>query len=327
MTHIPVAHSMFETSALAEIIEQRYGIGPFSSFELYRSYVNDVYRIQTIRGTTCFLKVARRAWRTFDDIAWDVALQQHLIRHHVSVSEPIMQLNGEPVCMLAAPEGARAAVVYVESPGTKPQPPVTPELYEAVGRGTARMHRALDHFDAFGPRPARTVQWLIKRAGAIIAASLDPRDKDRSFVQGFSEKLAAEVEMRASTLDWGICHGDLTLDNLTVDCDGTISFFDFDLAAPAWRASEPTGVYTWSLDDASVRPLWNAFLVGYRSERAFSEDDEAAVPYFAAAYDLWDLAHEMEHWRQWSGCWRSTPRIVEQRIERLRTWAERLDLG
>lgn len=319
-------HSLFETDALAKVIEQRYGIGPFSTFDLYRSYVNDVYRIETYRGTAYFLKIARRAWRTPEDVAWNVALQQHLGRHRVSASEPIAQRDGEPVCVLDAPEGARAAVLYAETPGAKPQPPITPRLYKAVGRATARMHDALDRFDAPAPRPGRTVQWMVDRSGGIVADALDPNDPDRAFVAGFTSRLSKDIESRSPALDWGICHGDLTLDNVTVDRDGTISFFDFDLAAPAWRASEPTGIYTWAQDEPSVRPLWDAFLTGYRSERAFSERDEAAVPCFAAAYELWDLAHEIEHWRQWSGLWRTTPQIVGKRIERLRTWAQRLGL-
>lgn len=237
-----------------------------------------------------------------------------------------MQRDGEPVCMLDAPEGSRAAVLYAETPGINPRPPVTPKVYDAVGRGAARLHTALDNFDVPSPRPSRTVQWLVTRSGIIIAASLEQGDEDRAFVERFSELLAADIGARAPALDWGVCHGDLTLDNVTIDRDGAVSFFDFDLAAPAWRASEPTGVYSWAVEDQSVRPLWEAFLVGYRSERAFSEHDEAAVPSFAAAYDLWDIAHEIEHWRQWSGLWRTTPRIVGERLERLRTWAARLDL-
>jgi Ser/Thr protein kinase RdoA (MazF antagonist) len=324
LTHIPVAHSLFETQALATIVGERYDIGTISSFDLYRSYVNDVYRVDTSSGATYFLKVARRAWRTLDDIGWDVALQQHLRRHRVSVSEPIPQRDGDPVCVLDAPEGSRGAVLYAETAGIKPQPPITPELYEVVGRGTARMHKVLDHFDAPTPRPGRTVQWLIDRSGAIVAASLDAGDKNRRFVEHFSQRLGADVEARVPALDWGVCHGDMTLDNITIDRDGTVWFFDFDLAAPAWRASEPSGIYTWAVEEPSVLPLWNAYLVGYRMERPFGEHEEAAVPSFAAAYDLWDLAHELEHWRHWSGRWRTTPRIVRERIDRLRTWAERL---
>lgn len=327
MTHLPAVHSLLDTGTLAGIIERRYDIGRIAVVQLYRSYVNDVYRVETSRGTTFFLKIARQAWRTPEHVAWDVALQQHLHRHHVSVSEPMLQRDGEAVCVLGAPEGARAAVLYAETQGIKPQPPFTPAIYEAVGSGAARMHSALDHFDVPSPRPGRTVAWLVERSGVIVASSLERTDEDRSFVETFSAWLAAEIETRAPALDWGVCHGDLTLDNVTIDVNGTVSFFDFDLAAPAWRSSDPSGIYAWALDEPSARPLWEAFLVGYRTERTFSMHDEAAVPHFAAAYELWDLAHEIEHWRQWSGLWRTTPQIVAERIERLRVWARRIGVA
>ncbi len=326
MRHLAVEHSLFEQGALTQEVARRYELGAISSFALHRSYVNDVYRIETSQGSIYFLKIARRSWRRTEDVAWHVALQRHLLRHRVSVAEPVPQRNGDLVCIFRAPEGPRPAVLYRATPGSKPRPPVPSELYGQVGAATARMHNALDHFDLQCPRPGRTVSWLIERSGTIAETSLDRDDANRDFIRIFSQRLAADVERRAPDLDWGMCHGDLTLDNLTVDHDGTISFFDFDLAAPAWRASEPSGVYTWSLEDSTARPLWKAFLVGYRSERSFSEGDEAAVPPLAAAYDLWDLAHEIERWRQWSGDWRSTPELVSARIERLRTWAQRLEM-
>lgn len=326
MTHLAVEHSLFEQGALAEEITRRYKLGAVASLVLHRSYVNDVYRIETCTGAVYFLKIARRSWRNVQDVAWSVALQRHLLRHHVSVAEPVPQRDGDPVCVLDAPEGRRAAVLYKATAGSKVRPPVSPELYERVGAATARMHNALDNFDLRCPQPHRTANWLIERSGGIIGAVLDRDDADRLFVGRFSRWLAADMERRAPALDWGVCHGDLTLDNLTVDHDGLISLFDFDLAAPAWRASEPGGVYTWSLEVPAARPLWKAFLVGYRSEREFSANDEAAVPALAAAYDLWDLAHEIEHWRLWSGDWRTTPEVVSERIERLRRWAERLGM-
>lgn len=326
MTHIAVVHSLFDTDSLRDVITSRYGIGPVSSFALHRSYVNDVYRIETGTGAMFFLKIARHTWRQADDVAWDVALQRHLLQHHVSVAEPIPQRDGEPVCVLDAPEGPRAAVLYRATRGTKPEPPFLPDLYEQVGAAAARMHNALDRFDLPPPRPGRNVSWLIERSGELIAKSLEPDHPDRTFVEGFSAGLAADVHARSPALDWGICHGDLTLDNLTVAVDGTISFFDFDLAAPAWRASEPSGIYTWSMEDPAARPLWRAYLAGYRSERAFSNDNEATIPHFAAACELWDLAHEIEHWRKWSGDWRTTPEIIAERIARLRVWAHRLTL-
>lgn len=326
MRHLAVEHSLFEQGALTQEVARRYELGTITSFALHRSYVNDVYRIETSQGSIYFLKIARRSWRTSEDVTWQVGLQQQLLRHHVSVAAPVPQRNGDLVSMLDAPEGQRAAVLCESTPGSKARLPVSPELYTQVGAATARMHNALDHFDPPCPRPGRTVTWLIERSGSIVEASLDRDDANRDFIKTLSQRLAADVNHRATALDWGVCHGDLTLDNLTVERDGTVSFFDFDLAAPAWRASEPSGVYTWSLEDPIARPLWKAFLAGYRSERSFSEGDEAAVLPLAAANDLWDLAHEIEHWRMWSGDWRSTPDIVSARIERLRGWAERLGM-
>jgi Ser/Thr protein kinase RdoA (MazF antagonist) len=80
------------------------------------------------------------------------------------------------------------------------------------------------------------------------------------------------------TLDWGICHMDLTLDNVHV-AEG-LTVFDFDSAGTCWRAMEPFGVLRFS---ASYFQDW---LVGYRTVRPFSPADEAAVAVFGIVGDL-----------------------------------------
>jgi Ser/Thr protein kinase RdoA (MazF antagonist) len=314
---------VFVAEAFGSFVEDRYTIGRVVECVLYRSYANEVYRIRAAQGTTYFFKVARRSWRSLDDVRWEAELQIHLNRHRIPVAEPLPQRSGNVVAVLEAPEGRRAAVLYEETLGQKPHPPHSPALYSAFGAAAARMHDAMDRFDAPSPRPARSTEWLVTMSTAIVSAQLALHSDERAFVDAFGTWLAGEIDSRAPSLEWGICHGDLTLDNLRIDDNGTVTFFDFDLATPAWRVSDLCGLYTWSLSDDSAVPLWHAFLAGYRTERRFTEAEEAAVPFFAAAYDLWDLAHEIEHWRRWSGLWRSTDQIIAERLGRLRQWQER----
>ncbi len=80
-------------------------------------------------------------------------------------------------------------------------------------------------------------------------------------------------------LDWGVCHMDLTLDNVHRD-DGTLMVFDLDSAAECWRATEPWGV------KKAAEDRFQAWLKGYRSVRPFSTEDENAVAVFAIIEDI-----------------------------------------
>jgi Ser/Thr protein kinase RdoA (MazF antagonist) len=79
-------------------------------------------------------------------------------------------------------------------------------------------------------------------------------------------------------LDRGICHMDLTLDNVHLADDLTV--FDFDSAGMCWRAVEPWGVLKLSAT------YFHAWLAGYRTVRPFGAVDEQAVAAFAIVADF-----------------------------------------
>jgi Ser/Thr protein kinase RdoA (MazF antagonist) len=119
-------------------------------------------------------------------------------------------------------------------------------------------------------------------------------------------------------LDWGICHGDLSLDNLHVGPDGQITLYDFDLACYGWRA--------WDVCTAlgyASREHHDAYLRGYRSVRPFSPEELTAVPHFVAADVIRMMAGEVGRWSGWFGTER-----VEAWIDDKLMWLRRyIDLG
>jgi Ser/Thr protein kinase RdoA (MazF antagonist) len=72
----------------------------------------------------------------------------------------------------------------------------------------------------------------------------------------------------------GICHGDVSLDNLLVAGNG-LALYDFDLAGVGYLASDFTGV--------ASTPYWHAFKAGYTTHRPIPAEDEAAIPYLGVA--------------------------------------------
>ncbi len=88
---------------------------------LHRSYANDVFRVSTIQGQRYFFKVYQRDWRSPSDVAWELRIHRHLLASAVSVATPVDRQDGGALSILEAAEGQRAAVLFVEAPGRKPQ--------------------------------------------------------------------------------------------------------------------------------------------------------------------------------------------------------------
>ncbi len=112
---------------------------------------------------------------------------------------------------------------------------------------------------------------------------------DHAVVNRIVDHLSTELDRLCPALAWGVCHGDLTLDNFTITESERITFIDFDLASTSWRARDLSGVYAFSRLDPEAGNFWEAFLGGYRTVRPFGVTDERSVPLMHAVNQLWDL--------------------------------------
>ena len=171
----------------------------------------------------------------------------------------------------------RPAVLFEWAPGAKPSPSTS--TYELLGETAARIHAAADSF----ARPAYRrydLSVLIDEQLARMRGHLESIGRWDEMV-AVARRLAPLVE--GASLDQGVCHIDLTLDNVHRDGDTMIAF-DFDSSGWCWRAFEPYGVLLYS---QMTGESWFAdWLRGYRRVRPFAAEDERAVSAFAVIGDL-----------------------------------------
>jgi Ser/Thr protein kinase RdoA (MazF antagonist) len=256
--------------ALAESLAARFGLDVVR-VELLDVAVNDVACVDAASGRFA-LKIYHPG-RTPAQVAWEVDLLLHLGARGAPVALPVPGPKGH-VVTVADGRVRRSAVLFAWAGGTKPAPSVG--TYRRLGEAAARIHEASAGFPASPAREEygtallvddqlRRMRTLLSEAGQWERTlALGERLKDRLADPG---------------LDHGICHVDLTLDNV-LDDGGTLTVFDFDSAGPSWRAIEPSGVLRYSTE------AFRSWLTGYRSVRAFRAADEAAVAVLAVVADF-----------------------------------------
>jgi Ser/Thr protein kinase RdoA (MazF antagonist) len=248
----PALRSIVDPVALAALAAREYGLD-VTGCVLLRSLVNDVYRLETPAGPRV-LKLYRAG---HGSAGWEVALAAYV---GAGVAQGVPLKDGRAAGLLPAAEGPRAFTLWEWVPGGKPPKPRTDELYHRFGVATAEFHEASTGFE--GP-PAVDVRTLVDD---VLARVPDPAD--RSLIA----RLAAEAGRRVAgdDLERGICHGDVTLDNIHVAGDRII-FFDLDRAALGHRAAD--------LSPVASTPQSPAFLAGYRTVRGFPAAAQAALPW------------------------------------------------
>ena len=125
----------------------------------------------------------------------------------------------------------------------------------------------------------------------VLAALADQPDDQR-----LAEELGAAARHRltelADQLDWGVRHGDVTLDNVHRTEAGLV-IHDFDLAHVGWRVAD--------LSSCLATPFAEAFLTGYTEIRAVGTADLEALPWLRVVESIRHLAFHLTDKTGWRG--------------------------
>ncbi len=286
-----------------------FGLTPPVDCRLLRSYTNEVYAV-TSKDERFALKIYGQGWRTEDEVRYEVALLRHLSAKGMRVAAPaIRDADDDAVKITDTEIGSRFAVLFEYAPGAKPEPPFTPQLYEAFGRAVAQMHALSDDFTTEHQRIPLDLNYLLD-APLALALPLVAKPEDWAFLVDIAAQVQEKITSLARAgLDWGPIHGDATLDNLHVTPNGEIILYDFDSGGLGWRAADLQG---WAAHNAEYSSKRKAFQKGYARVRPLNAADLAAAPYLTLAWDIWGLKIDLDHRILAQGRERTTQYLEEQ---------------
>jgi Ser/Thr protein kinase RdoA (MazF antagonist) len=275
-----IERSLFTLGAVRGEIADAYGLD-ITGCTLLRSFVNDVYAIVTPARRYVF-KVYRHGFWSPGEVAWELDLTRHLLRSGVAVPDVVPLTDGSLLGILDAPEGQRpyTLTAFVES-GARARQPFTGELYREFGAATAAFHTAGDTFTTTYPRRSFDLAATLTEPLGLVLAALAAQPEDRAVIAALGEQAQRRIEaLIAGGLDWGVVHGDVTMDNVFFGPAGPI-LYDFDLAGPGFRACDLSGV--------RQTRHWDAFADGYQRVRPLRDNDLAALPWFTIAGNISNL--------------------------------------
>ncbi|MCL4544740.1 MAG: phosphotransferase [Chloroflexi bacterium] len=192
-------------------------------------------------------------------------------------------------------------------------------LYRGVGRALAQLHQASNDFRSAFPRRPLDPFGSLDQALDVVLARLTGRPEERTFLRQLAVRARERlVALATQGLEWGVCHGDVSLDNLHVHPGGRITFYDFDSAGPGWRASDPYGVPTWL---TRGKPEYSdAFLAGYEAVRPLGEADRQAFPWFVPVQMLDNLRWRLTDWLGYRGTLSLDAGYIDNVRAALRRW-------
>lgn len=263
---------------IATIVEQRYGISQPTCRDL-QTPVNDVFEVISPMGHFA-LKLYNVNSRTWQEVQWELDILCHFQQRGAPVAAPVKGVNGYVETVHVAGED-RVCALFEWAPGQKPPPSRT--TYLLLGEAAARIHGAADSFASTFPRERLDLPVLVDEQLERMRPLLDQTGQWRRMMD-LADRLQPLI--LNTNLDTGICHIDLTLDNVHVNGD-SLTVFDFDSAPESWRSLEPHGVLRFS------QSYFQDWLKGYRNVRQFNDENERAVHVFGLVADIRNVSWKL----------------------------------
>lgn len=324
----PVTHSILSVPALLAKITADYTIDPPIDGHLLQLGLNDTFRLRT-RSNRYIARVYRHGWRTRAEILYELEALRHLQARGVGVAAPIGRRDGELVDEVIAPEGMRYLVLFRNAEGEEPRYDEAAGAAHAgdrrsdaylYGQSVARVHAATADFTCDHDRFALDLDYLLVQPLAKIQPFLRDRPADWEYLSSFTKSLHQRFEDGPiACLETGFCHGDFQGGNGHIQACRSLTFFDFDCCGRGWRAYD-LAVFRWQVAVNGL-PLWvwDAFLAGYREERAIAAIDLAAISYFVAVRQVWIMGLHCGNSGDWGVGWLNGQYFARS-LNFLRTW-------
>ena len=299
MNEIRIMRSFVAADTMAEIIGDEYDIGPLQSCKLFskmlRTQDNDHYLVKTRAGEQMVIRVyqlGRHLERGRSDYEFELDWLRFLHQRGLPVSYPIPRRDGTSLGSIQAPEGERYYALFSFAKG-KPMSLTDEEQLFQCGSEMARIHLVSNEFRTGHARKPMDLAFLVdspvERMKRFWDSSQDYNlDLILTSAAEAKEEIEALLQNEEHTEDgWGPIGGDFHSANTHFDEAGQLTFFNFDLCGPGWRAYDIAVFLLNTNLTHSDTNMSEAFFAGYYSQRQLSGNEHAAVAPFMTLRRVW----------------------------------------
>jgi Ser/Thr protein kinase RdoA (MazF antagonist) len=270
--------------ALAHLLPA-YALARDTRCHFFAAGLHDNYLVEDSAGKY-ILRVYRAAWRTREEILFELELLDYLHRQGAPVAAAKTTQDGHRYVTIDCPEGPRSAALFSFAPGSAPGAAIDRVQSRVLGRAVANVHRLADGYQPAHARPPLDLALLLDSSVLALGGFLNTTQ--RAYLEQLQEKIQRHLPTIPRVAPfYGPCAGDINANNFHVTESGKITLFDFDQCGYGWRAFEMGKFFAATLEHAAWAGLREGFRLGYESARQLQPVELRALPYLTLVADIW----------------------------------------
>lgn len=318
----PVVHSVLSASSLQAHLMSAYSLGEQTEVKLFRAAMNHLYVVTDEENQFVF-RVYTANWRTKQEIEEELRLLIYLNQNKASVSFPIPNRANCHIEEFEAPEGKRYGVLFSFADGIKTAR-FSPEASFSIGKSLALIHTISENYKL--DRQEYTSSILLDEGLKGIRSFFLKDSEELQFLDSLSNSLKLIVDnLNLQDVRKGAVHLDVWFDNLHLNKDNKVTFFDFDFCGNGILAMD-ISYFLYQLFSTNLNPLdyeekAKQFLAGYQSETKLNVAEIEALPYLSMAIMIYYLSIQCDRFDYWTNIFLNEDHL-KRNVSNLKRWMD-----
>jgi Ser/Thr protein kinase RdoA (MazF antagonist) len=297
----PTINSTVSPDALGKFIQQQYGLSNNTTCSVFRLAMNHLYIVQDRKKKYVF-RVYTYKWRTRLEVEEELKLLLHLQEATANVAYPIADNSNNYIQEIEAPEGKRFGVLFSYASGSKTAR-FSSETSYLIGQALAKVHQSTEGFTLL--RTSYDNVNLLESPLETIKAFFPKTNAEIDFLQ----KLVALVRQKIDGVDkqkirFGAVHLDVWFDNLHIDKEEEITFFDFDFCGNGYLCFDISyflyQLLATNLNEEEYKLKADSFLKGYESLIEISDEEKKFLPFACLAIMTYYIGVQCDRFEYWT---------------------------
>lgn len=316
-----VTHSILSADKIREFIIDKYGLSEAAECKLFRAAMNHLYIV--LDGDEKFVfRVYTFNWRTRVEIDEELKLLLHLKNSNTSVSYPITDISNELVQEFNAPEGKRYGVLFSYAKGSKTAK-FSADASFFIGKGLAEVHKAAEMFSL--ARITYNTQTLLDESLTRTKLFFNKTSGEILFLDALSSFLKIKFDnVDEKQIRSGAVHLDVWFDNMHIDEENQVTFFDFDFCGNGWLCLDISyflfQLFSTNLNENDYLIKAQSFLKGYENVTKISEEEKRILPYLCLAIMNYYISIQCDRFEYWTNIFLNDDHL-KRFVGNLKRWA------
>ncbi|KFF19230.1 phosphotransferase [Chryseobacterium sp. JM1] len=316
----PTINSTLSPNELGQLIQRKYGLTDKTECSIFRLAMNHLYKVHDDENKYVF-RVYTHNWRTQLEIEEELRLLILLKEAGRQVAFPIADQSNQFIQEIEAPEGTRLGVLFSYAKGIKTAK-FSPQTSFLIGQALAKVHQSTENVELM--RMSYNAHNLLKNP---VLRTKEFYSKNSGEIE-FLEILSAFLTLKMENIDkqkmrYGAVHLDVWFDNLHIDEEKEITFFDFDFCGNGYLCFDISyflfQLLTTHLNEDEYREKADSFIKGYETVTTISNEEKKFLPYACLAIMTYYISVQCDRFEYWTNIFLNEDHL-KRMVGNLKRW-------